>query len=241
MLIKTTLGLFGLAIIAFLIWPSVLANYAWYSAVSFQEQNPAISVVPEKNITLTEPDTDYEYTNFASLHIPHFFEQSEVVLQNEGVLTVSDTKSNANILVTRAPDMLGMLMSHKDSSEENTQYLCAELSKIHTNDACKNDTTLLQTILLTSPDTANFFTSSKKKFDSSILLILKSVYIAKDTTEINFYSSQHTEGFILYSENGTAISAFDRNQTSYSIAAYNMTSEEVEALVAAIKTQSEGE
>jgi hypothetical protein len=225
---------FGLVILSLLIWPVVLTNYAWYSAVAVTKSNPAMSVIPQEPIVITNNNV-YEYTNLDTIRLPHVFENTKIEYQSSDVLAIIDMDTSARYLVFASEPMLEYFLSNDTIPTQDIGNICQKLQKIKGVDPCDNNLSYLDVLLYTSPDTIGFFVNKETKLYGSVLLKLKSVYVAADTTKINAYSASVTDGFIHYTPNGIAANVIDHEKNSYDIASYNMTPGEVESMIAAIE------
>lgn len=233
-LIKIVVGLLGLVIVLLLAWPSILANYAWYSAVNITKDNPAIAVIPQADLDIHSDDI-FEYTNVDMIQVPHIFENTIVEYQSSEVLAIIDADSNARFLVSKSEPKLPLFLKNDIVLAEDINIICRQLKKINGNNPCDHEEAFLHVLLSTSKDTIGLFSSKEVKLYGSVLLQLKDVYITPDTTDINTYTASSTTGFIQYTPNGILANVFVNENTNYDIASYNISPEVVELLVATIK------
>jgi len=233
-LIWSTIGFLGFALLALLLWPTVLASYAWYSAIDASEDNPAVSVIPEADLSISS-NTPFAYTNFETIRLPHVFTNTKVEYESSDVLVVIDADSKARYLVFKAEPLLPYFLEHANVASENTQRICQRMSRVNGTNPCDSELAFLGVILTISPDAIGLFSDKQVKLYGSILLGIKNIYITPDTTRISTYASDHTSGFIQYTPNGILTNVFGNDLNAYNVAAYNMTEEEVESLVASIR------
>ncbi len=175
-----------------------------------------------------------ESFTLGNIKIPILFENYSIEEQEASVI-ISDQDSDAVYIFYVGTPLLKNFLLHQQFADHDQTEVCHKLSKINGANPCDSDKAFLQVQADVSKHNIGLFSGNTIKLFGSIMLVLKSAYIAPDTLRIIPYDNEASSGFIYETQNGVSVNVFEDENTYYDIAAYRMDREQIETVIGAVE------
>jgi len=235
---KALLGTVFLLLLIAIFWKTLTATAFWGLAMYQTKDHSATKLAPGPELALPASTSTASSTMYGSLHIPHFFTQTDVLVpENRRQTVFSDQDSNAYYLITAMePHKDGFIARQSDTTAAGITSLCNTLTSVYATNPCQSDRSFITAVMMTARSTAGLFSNHRTKNAAATFLLLKTAYAPVETTTINPFTTTDISGHLAYASTDSIAYLFDTNETGYEIVFVRMDQVEIESILASISS-----